>query len=86
MVRSAHSIENPVTGHRAKFLKTASETNGELLQIEYIVPNREEPLQYIPLHIQAQTDERFETISGRFFGYQASYKNTPHDDELASTQ
>lgn len=65
MVRSGHSLENPITGHKVKFLKTAGETNGELLQIEYIVPNQEEPLKYIPLHIHAQTEERFETISGR---------------------
>ena len=65
MAQSGHIVENPITGHKVKFLKTASETNGDLLQIEYIVPNREEPLQYIPLHIHAQTEERFKTISGR---------------------
>ena len=64
MARSGHSVENPVTGHKVMFLKTAAETSGELLQIEYIVPNREEPLQYIPLHFHHVVEERFEVVSG----------------------
>ena len=64
MARSGHTVENPVTGHKVKFLKTAVETGGERLQIEYLVPDREEPLQYIPLHFHYTVEKRFETVSG----------------------
>jgi len=63
------SLENPVTGHQVIFLQTGVETgvetSGELLQIEYVVPSREEPLQSIPLHFHHVAEERFETLSGR---------------------
>jgi quercetin dioxygenase-like cupin family protein len=59
------SLENPVTGHQVIFLQTGAETDGELLQIEYVVPSREEPLQYIPLHFHHVAEERFETLSGQ---------------------
>jgi len=59
------SLENPVTGHQVIFLQTGVETSGELLQIEYVVPSREEPLQYIPLHFHHVAEECFETLSGR---------------------
>ena len=59
------SLENPVTGHQVIILQTGDETGGELLQIEYVVPSREEPLQYIPLHFHHVAEERFETVSGR---------------------
>jgi mannose-6-phosphate isomerase-like protein (cupin superfamily) len=64
-VKRPASLENPVTGHQVIFLQTGAETNGQLLQIEYIVPSREEPLQYIPLHFHHVAEERFETLSGR---------------------
>jgi len=63
--KSPVSLENPVTGHQVIFLMTGAETDGELLQIEYVVPSREEPLQYIPLHFHHEAEERFETLSGR---------------------
>ena len=65
MSNLTHTLENPVSGHQVTFLQTGSETNGELLQIEYVVPGREEPLQYIPLHFHHVAEERFETLSGR---------------------
>ena len=65
MSNLTHTLENPVSGHRVTFLQTGSETNGELLQIEYVVPGREEPLQYIPLHYHGIVEERFEVRSGR---------------------
>jgi len=64
MRETRHTIENPVTGHRVTLLQTADETSSELLQIEYVVPGREEPLQYIPLHLHAIAEERFEVKSG----------------------
>ncbi len=58
MTHSRQTIKNPVSGHRIKFLQTGAETEGELLQIEYGVPGKEEPLRYIPLHFHAQAEER----------------------------
>jgi len=58
------TVTNPVTGHQVTFLQTADETGGELLQIEYIVPSREEPFQTIPLHLHSIVEERFEVLSG----------------------
>ena len=64
-MNSQHTIENPVNGHSVTFLLTGEQSGGELLQIEYLVPGREEPLQYIPLHYHAIAEERFEVRSGR---------------------
>jgi mannose-6-phosphate isomerase-like protein (cupin superfamily) len=59
-----HTISNPAIGHRITFLLTAEQTNGDLLQILYVVEAPEtEPT--IPLHAHLQTSERFEALSGR---------------------
>ena len=65
VIADTNTLENPVSGHRVTFLQTGAETNGALLQIEYVVPGKEEPLQYIPLHFHAIVEERFEVRSGR---------------------
>ena len=60
---SGHTIRNPAIGHRITFLQTGEQTNGEFLQILYVVETPEmEPA--IPLHIHLQTSERFEALSG----------------------
>jgi mannose-6-phosphate isomerase-like protein (cupin superfamily) len=62
--RTSHTVRNPAIGHRVTFLKTAAQTNGELLQILYVVEKPEvEPV--IPLHIHLQISERFEPVSGQ---------------------
>ncbi len=60
----SETVRNPAIGHRVTFLLTADQTNGELLQILYVVEEPEtEPA--IPLHIHLRSSERFETVSGR---------------------
>ena len=61
MARAGDVIENPVSGERFTFLKTASETNGELLQFELVL----RPGGRIPIvHLHAAQEERFEIVSG----------------------
>ena len=38
MTRTEKEIENPLTGERIKFLKTATDKDGELLQLEFAAP------------------------------------------------
>ena len=62
MARAGDVIENPVSGERFTFLKTAADTNGELLQFELSLrPGGRVPVD----HIHARQEERFEVISGR---------------------
>ncbi len=63
MARAGDVMEDPVTGSRAVFRQTAAETNGELLQIDFMFPP------HIPVsseHIHPLQEERFEVISGMF--------------------
>ena len=62
--RAGHTIRNPAIGHRITFLQTSAQTNGELLQILYVVEEPEtEPA--IPLHIHLQSLERVEVVTGQ---------------------
>ncbi len=64
MGKTGTTINNPVTGDRIIFLKTAADTNGALLEIEYIVTRCEsEP--HVPLHIHLVSEERFEVRKGK---------------------
>lgn len=58
------TVKNPAIGHEITFLKTAAQTNGQLLQIEYRV-NQPETKPTIPLHIHLECSERFEVVSGQ---------------------
>lgn len=61
MARSGDVIENSVSGERFTFLRTASDTNGELLQFELLLrPGGGVPAE----HIHARQEERFEVLSG----------------------
>jgi quercetin dioxygenase-like cupin family protein len=54
-------IENPVSGERVLWLRTAADTNGELLEWEHTL----RPGAHVPRdHIHAAQDERFQVISG----------------------
>ena len=55
-------IENPVTGDRIKFIKTAVDTNGELLELEYTTSKAGGT---VPLHIHRIAEERFTVIRGK---------------------
>ena len=58
------TIKNPAIGHEITFLQTGSQTNGELLQIEYCV-NQTETEPAIPLHIHLHSSERFVVMHGQ---------------------
>jgi mannose-6-phosphate isomerase-like protein (cupin superfamily) len=54
-------IANPAVGMRGTILRTGSETNGELFEVEFLV----EPGDWTaPDHIHLRQEERFEIISG----------------------
>ena len=61
MIRTGQTIENPVTGERVVFRKTAADTNGELVVIDVYV----EPDGFVAAtHVHPSQEERFEVLSG----------------------
>jgi quercetin dioxygenase-like cupin family protein len=63
MARAGDVLENPISGQRIIFRKTASDTDGELLEVEsvYTKPTPSRP----PAHYHPHQEERFEVLSGR---------------------
>jgi mannose-6-phosphate isomerase-like protein (cupin superfamily) len=61
MARSGDEIVNPVTGHRIVFRKTARDTDGELLQMDWIGGSG---WRAGPVHVHSFQEERFEVLSG----------------------
>ena len=62
MAQAGQVIENPVSGERITFNKTAADTNGELLSITLeLSPDGAVP----GLHVHPSQEERFEIVSGR---------------------
>ena len=62
MAYAGQVIENPVSGERITFRKTAADTNGELLEIDLELA----PDGHVPgMHVHPTQTERFEIISGR---------------------
>jgi mannose-6-phosphate isomerase-like protein (cupin superfamily) len=61
MVRPGDTLTNPVTGFRLRFLKTATETNGELLEVEatYAAFSARPPE-----HLHPGQQEDFEILAG----------------------
>lgn len=64
MARRGDVVENPMTGERVTFLETASDTGGELLRFEYVLP----PRFSIPEHVHPRQEERHEVLSGTLTG------------------
>ncbi len=62
MAKAGDELVNPVTGLRTVFRKTAQETNGELLQVDWI---GEPGWTTGPDHVHPLQEERFEVLSGR---------------------
>ena len=62
MAKSGDELVNPVTGLRTVFRKTAQETNGDLLQVDWIGSPR---WSTGPDHVHPRQEERFEVSSGR---------------------
>lgn len=62
MAKSGQSISNPLTGETFRFLKTAQDTDGRLLQFEFIV----RPGGAVPYpHIHENQKETFEITQGK---------------------
>src|SRR3712207_5380162 len=62
MAKSGDELVNPVTGLRTVFRKTARDTGGELLQVDWI---GEPGWTTGPDHVHPYQEERFEVLSGR---------------------
>jgi quercetin dioxygenase-like cupin family protein len=61
VIRTGDILENPVTGERMRFLKSASETGGEFVQIELtLAPNGT----VAAAHVHPFQTERFEIVEG----------------------
>ena len=61
MIQAGDTIENPVTGERIVFRKTAADTNGEAVVIECFV----KPDGFVAkAHVHPSQDERFEILKG----------------------
>lgn len=64
MAKAGDTIENPFSGERITFLRTAADTDGELLRFEYVLP----PGFSIPEHVHPRQEERHEIVSGTLRG------------------
>ncbi|MGH2737102.1 MAG: cupin domain-containing protein [Actinomycetota bacterium] len=61
MAYSGQEIHNPVSGERITFLKTAADTEGELLEFELTLA----PDGHVPgLHVHPYQEERFKVVDG----------------------
>jgi mannose-6-phosphate isomerase-like protein (cupin superfamily) len=61
MATAGQTVVNPVTGERVTFVKTAAETQGELLELELVWPL---PGERAPAHVHPEMEERYEVITG----------------------
>jgi quercetin dioxygenase-like cupin family protein len=62
MSRAGEAIENPLTGERIVFLRTAAETGGELLEMDDFWTR---PGQRAPAHVHPGMEETWQVIAGR---------------------
>jgi len=63
MARDGMSIENPVTGERLTFLRTAAETAGALMSFEFtLTPGGGVPM----AHVHPHQEERYHVVDGTF--------------------
>ena len=60
MTRAGHTIDDPFTGQRLRFLEIANETDGRYLRAEV----RLEPGGFVPCHLHLRQDERIEILAG----------------------
>ncbi|MGH2923797.1 MAG: cupin domain-containing protein [Solirubrobacterales bacterium] len=61
MAHAGQTIENPLSGERITFRKTAADTNGELLAFDLELS----PDVHVPgMHVHPSQEERFEIVSG----------------------
>ena len=63
MARPGETIENPVTGERLTFLRTAADTGGRLMSFEFtLAPGGGVPV----AHVHPHQEERYEVLDGAF--------------------
>ena len=62
MADAGQTVENPATGERVTFVRTAADTGGELLELELEWPR---PGQRAPEHVHPEMEERYEVVEGR---------------------
>jgi mannose-6-phosphate isomerase-like protein (cupin superfamily) len=62
MARAGQTIENPHTGERITFVRTAADTSGELLVMD---DTWTRPGHRAPEHVHPEMEERWEVIEGR---------------------
>jgi mannose-6-phosphate isomerase-like protein (cupin superfamily) len=61
MAYAGQTLDNPISGERITFRKTAADTNGELLEIDLeLAPDGKVPGK----HVHPKQEERFEVLSG----------------------
>jgi mannose-6-phosphate isomerase-like protein (cupin superfamily) len=75
MARAGQTVENPATGERVTFLKTAAETHGELLELELVWPR---PGRRAPAHVHPEMEERYEVLEGT-----AAFRIGDHPEQTA---
>lgn len=73
MAKAGDEIVNPVTGHRIIFRKTTDDTDGELLQMDWI---GRVGWRAGPAHVHSFQEERFEVISGTLGSHVAGNERT----------
>jgi mannose-6-phosphate isomerase-like protein (cupin superfamily) len=61
MARAGQTVENPATGERVTFVKTAADTRGELLVLDLEWPR---PGERAPEHVHPEAEERYEVVEG----------------------
>jgi len=65
IARAGQTIENPPMGSRMVFRKTARETNGALLELDFFLKPRGV---IVEPHVHPRQEERFEVLAGRMRG------------------
>jgi quercetin dioxygenase-like cupin family protein len=79
MAHAGDKLENPITRERLTFLKTAADTNGELLRIELVFA----PGGFVPaLHTHPEQEERIEVVSGTPTFRVADLVRTAHSGDV----
>lgn len=61
MASAGETVENPRTGERVTFVRTAADTSGELLELELVWPR---PGLRAAEHVHPGMEERYEVLSG----------------------
>ena len=79
MARAGDEIVDPNTGERLIFQKTANETDGELLQFDWI---GKAGWKAGPLHVHPYQEERFEVISGTLGSHVAGVESIHEAGEV----